>query len=82
MCLNSDCNELVSASPACFDYSPFPSKFYALAYMLVHILCQGEANLKFVFFVMHQFDKSIPSISSIKQFLLPGMNPPRQALHN
>ena len=34
---------------------------------------QGEANLKFVFFMMRQLDQSIPSISSVKRFILPGL---------
>ena len=39
---------------------------------------QGEANLKFVFFVMRQLDQSIPSISSVKRFILPGLTSPTQ----
>lgn len=46
------------------------------------IYYQGEANLKFIFFVMQQLDQSIPSISSVKHFLLPGMSSPKQVDKN
>ena len=35
-CFDADFNELIRTGPECGDYSPFPSKLYALAYMLVH----------------------------------------------
>ena len=39
------------------------------------ILSQGEANLKFIFFMMHQLDNVTPSFSSMKKFHLSGFIP-------
>ena len=41
-------------------------------------VAQGEANLKFVFFIMQQLDKTVPSITSVKNITLEGLVSPRQ----
>lgn len=50
----------------------------SLQHYCYNILVQGEANLKFIFFTMRQLDSSVPSISKMKKFSLPGFTPPTE----
>ncbi|KAL5489080.1 hypothetical protein EMCRGX_G018130 [Ephydatia muelleri] len=59
------------------SYYPFPSKLFALLYILVnspHPL--GEKNLLLIWYILGQMGLRVPSLASIKSFKLPDMKPP------
>ncbi|KAL5494053.1 hypothetical protein EMCRGX_G015323 [Ephydatia muelleri] len=59
------------------SYSPFPSKLFALLFILVNSPHpMGEKNLSFVWFILKQLDMTVPSLASVKAFKLPNMEPP------
>ena len=39
---------------------------------------QGENNISFVLYAMWQLDHSVPSLSALKRFVLPGQSNPQK----
>ncbi|KAL5459795.1 hypothetical protein EMCRGX_G033171 [Ephydatia muelleri] len=57
-------------------YYPFPSKIFALLYMLVKGTQQvSEQTLAFVWFILQEMGVKTPSLGAVKRFKLPGTKP-------
>ena len=67
---------LNSPRPLVYDYVFMRTYTFSSNVIFSHL--QGQSNLKFMWHVMKQLNSSIPSLSQVKNFLLPGLNLPQK----
>eukprot|EP00731_Ephydatia_muelleri_P033683 Em0035g20a len=74
--IESDVVQLARSLERSSTCKPFPNLLFALLYILIHgPHPMGESSLSFIWFMLQSAGHSVPSLSKVRKFLLPGFVP-------